>query len=119
MVAAVDPEILLAEGRVDEIAVMRTRRIIMGIGPEMPATDTHALDGNGAPLLKLADDGDELHEQLLLVVVDNLVEVQRSLRTLRRLEVATSGTWDRHLTSIIHNLHRTARRIEHLLDPVE
>lgn len=57
--------------------------------------------------------------QLLLVVVDNLVEVQRSLRALRRLEVATSAAWDGHLTSIIHNLHRTARRIEHLLDPVE
>ena len=48
-----------AEGRVHEIAVMRSSRIGMGIGPEMPAPDTHALNGNGVLLLKLADHGYE------------------------------------------------------------
>lgn len=69
MVAAVDPQILLAEGRVDEIAMMRLRRIGMRIGPEIPATHTHALNGNGALFLKLADNGHELHEKLLLIII--------------------------------------------------
>lgn len=66
--AAVDPQILLAEGRVHEITVMRHGRIGMGIGPEVPATDAHALDGDGAVLLQLTDqEQDEpKHARLLL-----------------------------------------------------
>src|SRR5690606_20698438 len=47
---------------------MRTRRIRMGMGPEMPATDTHALYRNGALLLKQSDHGYKLHKQLPLIL---------------------------------------------------
>ena len=69
VVAAVDPQVVLAKGCVHEIAMMRLRRIGMRIRPEMPATDTHALNGNSALLLKLADHKYKVQEQLLLVIV--------------------------------------------------
>ena len=67
VVATVDPQILLAECRVHEIAMMRPCRIGMSVRAEVPAADAHALDWNGSVLLKLADDGHELDEQSFLL----------------------------------------------------
>ncbi len=55
--------------------------------------------------------------QLMLVILDTLGEVDRSLIALRRDECRLTGEPDRELTPIIHNLLRFVRRIEHLLDP--
>lgn len=56
--------------------------------------------------------------QLMVVILDNLREVERSLIALRRDERRLTGEPDEQgLTPIIHNLLRFNRRIEHLLDP--
>ncbi len=67
MFAAIDAQILLTEGCVDEITMMRLGRIRMSIGPVMLATDAHALDGDGVTVLQLADHGDQEDQKLLLI----------------------------------------------------
>lgn len=68
VLAAIDAEIILAEGCVHEIAMMRIGRIGMGEGAEIAAADAHALDGNVAVFLQLPDHGDKREQHLLLHV---------------------------------------------------
>ena len=65
--AAIDPQVLLAEGSIHESAMMRLSCILMRIRPEEPATDAHALNGNDAGFLKVPDHGDEGDQEVFLL----------------------------------------------------
>ncbi|OWK24620.1 hypothetical protein AJ87_19695 [Rhizobium yanglingense] len=67
VIAAIDAQGLLAERRVDEIAVMRPGRIRMREGREVTTGNAHALDGNGVHLLQALDHLDERQQQILLL----------------------------------------------------
>ncbi|HRD77676.1 MAG TPA: hypothetical protein PK264_17360, partial [Hyphomicrobiaceae bacterium] len=64
MLAAVEPEIPVADRGVYEDAMMGLARARMGIRPEMAAADAHALQRNRLHLLQGPDELD-LHEQQL------------------------------------------------------
>lgn len=61
--------------------------------------------------------GELSDRQLLVVIVNNLGEIGRSLLALRRHEAMLTGCRDEQLSQCLHNLMRATRRIEYLLDP--
>lgn len=63
MVTAIHPKIRIAKGGIDKRAVMGTRGIVMLMGTEELAGDTHALNGDRAGLLQAADDGNQRIEE--------------------------------------------------------
>lgn len=58
MLAAIEPEIPVADGGVHKSAVMGGGLARMGVRPEMAAADAQALDRNGPCLLQRPDDLD-------------------------------------------------------------
>lgn len=64
VIATVQAQGSVPEGGIHEVAMMRCGRIVMGMGPEMPAGDAHPLDWNCAGLLKIADDAHEAGQQV-------------------------------------------------------
>ena len=63
MIRAIQPQGGIAEGGIDEGAVMRSRRIVMDMRAKMAAGQAHALHGDGARLLQGTDDQHERPQQ--------------------------------------------------------
>ena len=68
MLAAVEPEIPVADCGVHEGAMMGLGRAWIGVWPKMAAADAYALFGNGACQLKGADDPYLRQQQISLLI---------------------------------------------------
>lgn len=93
VIATVQAQGSVPEGGIHEVAMMRCGRIVMGMGPEMPAGDAHPLDWNCAGLLKIADDAHEAGQQVfpfgIAQCADRFGQRMRGSRDLRRDLAAT------------------------------
>ncbi|MNV71846.1 hypothetical protein D3C71_1648880 [compost metagenome] len=69
MVTALDADVPLSECRVHEGAMMRFRRVGVGVGPKMTATHAHALDWDRAGVLQPLDHRDQGYQKMFLVPV--------------------------------------------------